>query len=43
MQIPTHVGIRGVLEEILERRILVLDGAMGSMIFAHAPTIVPAR
>src|SRR5437764_1109297 len=37
MQIPTHVGIRGVLEEILERRILVLDGALGTMIFAHEP------
>jgi 5-methyltetrahydrofolate--homocysteine methyltransferase len=37
MQIPTHVGTRGVLEELLERRILLLDGALGSMIYARDP------
>jgi 5-methyltetrahydrofolate--homocysteine methyltransferase len=30
-------GTRGLLDEILARRIMVLDGAMGSMIYAHAP------
>ena len=29
---------REVLEEILAERILVLDGAMGTMIYAHEPT-----
>src|SRR5215470_19575691 len=37
MQRPTHVGTRGMLEELLAHRILVLDGAMGSMIYAHKP------
>ena len=37
MQRPTHVGTRGMLEELLARRIFVLDGAMGSMIYAHEP------
>ena len=34
---PTHAGTRGLLEELLSRRILVLDGAMGSMIYARGP------
>ena len=34
---PAHVSTRDVLEELLTRRILVLDGAMGSMIYAHEP------
>ncbi len=38
MAIPAHVSTRDYLEDILSRRILVLDGAMGSMIFAHEPT-----
>src|SRR5438874_9059060 len=38
MRQPTHLGPRGLLEELLDRRILLLDGAMGSMIFAHEPT-----
>lgn len=28
----------GVLEELLQKKILVMDGAMGSMIYAHEPT-----
>ena len=28
----------GVLEELLQKKILVLDGAMGSMIYSHEPT-----
>jgi 5-methyltetrahydrofolate--homocysteine methyltransferase len=31
-------GTRARLEEILAERIMVLDGAMGSMIYAHQPT-----
>jgi 5-methyltetrahydrofolate--homocysteine methyltransferase len=38
MQRPTHVGTRGLLEELLDRRILLLDGAMGTMIYVHEPT-----
>ncbi len=34
---PAHVCTQGLLEELLDQRILVLDGAMGSMIYAHAP------
>src|SRR5437763_9908054 len=37
MLTPTHVGTRGVLEELLERRVLLLDGAMGSMIYDRSP------
>jgi 5-methyltetrahydrofolate--homocysteine methyltransferase len=37
MRQPTHVGPRGLLEELLDRRILLLDGAMGTMIYAHEP------
>src|SRR5437763_572616 len=33
MLTPTHVGTRGVLEELLDRRVLLLDRAMGSMIY----------
>jgi 5-methyltetrahydrofolate--homocysteine methyltransferase len=36
-----HTGrddVRSRLEQILSERILVLDGAMGSMIYAHKPT-----
>src|SRR3954454_23799010 len=29
---------RALLEEILSERIMILDGAMGSMIYAHQPT-----
>src|SRR5579884_3053561 len=35
---PARGSVRTQLEDILSRRILVLDGAMGSMIFAHKPT-----
>jgi 5-methyltetrahydrofolate--homocysteine methyltransferase len=38
MQKPTHVGTRAVLEELLDRRILLLDGATGTTIFRHQPT-----
>jgi 5-methyltetrahydrofolate--homocysteine methyltransferase len=34
---PAYVGPREHLEDLLSRRILVLDGAMGSMIYAHQP------
>ncbi len=37
MASPAYVSTREYLEELLSRRILVLDGAMGSMIFAHDP------
>ncbi|MFQ3652124.1 MAG: methionine synthase, partial [Gemmataceae bacterium] len=37
MRRPTHVSTTGILEEIMDRRILVLDGAMGSMIYAKDP------
>jgi 5-methyltetrahydrofolate--homocysteine methyltransferase len=32
MLMPTHVGTSGMLEELLARRVLVLDGAMGTMV-----------
>ena len=35
---PEHHDTRRLLEEILSERIMVLDGAMGSMIYAHEPT-----
>src|SRR6476660_3256479 len=34
---PSCVSTRGLLEELLERRILIMDGAMGSVIFEHKP------
>jgi len=34
---PTAVNTRGLLEELLEQRILLLDGAMGTMIYAQEP------
>jgi 5-methyltetrahydrofolate--homocysteine methyltransferase len=37
MQRPTHVPTRGLLEELLERRILLLDGSMGALIFSQGP------
>ncbi len=37
MLTPTHVGTRGVLEELLERRVLLLDGSMGAFIYARGP------
>jgi 5-methyltetrahydrofolate--homocysteine methyltransferase len=37
MLMPAYVSTRAVLEELLDRRILVLDGAMGSMIYGHEP------
>ena len=33
-----RANTHALLEEILARRIMVLDGAMGSMIYAHEPT-----
>ncbi|MBV8233437.1 MAG: homocysteine S-methyltransferase family protein, partial [Planctomycetaceae bacterium] len=35
---PEPRGTGSLLEEILSERIMVLDGAMGSMIYAHEPT-----
>ncbi len=37
MASPAYVSTREYLEDLLSRRILVLDGAMGSMIYAHQP------
>ena len=37
MLMPARLTTRDVLEELLDARILVLDGAMGSMIYAHHP------
>lgn len=37
MQRPTHVSLRGQLEELLERRILLMDGSMGALIFSRKP------
>jgi 5-methyltetrahydrofolate--homocysteine methyltransferase len=34
---PSYVAPGGLLEELLDRRILVMDGAMGSMIYSHQP------
>ena len=38
MTTDAHNPKRDEIEEILRERILVLDGAMGSMIYAHEPT-----
>jgi 5-methyltetrahydrofolate--homocysteine methyltransferase len=38
MRKPTHIGTRGLLDELLERRILVLDGSMGALLFSRQPT-----
>jgi 5-methyltetrahydrofolate--homocysteine methyltransferase len=38
MRIPGHVRTRDLLEELLERRILLLDGSMGALLFSHEPT-----
>ena len=38
MLMPARLGTREYLEDILAQRIMVLDGAMGSLIFAHNPT-----
>ena len=37
MLMHARLSTRDVLEELLDSRILVLDGAMGSMIYAHEP------
>ena len=37
MAIPAHVSIHDHLEDLLSRRILIIDGAMGTMIHAHEP------
>ena len=34
---PSCVSTRGLLEELLERRILLLDGSMGALILGAAP------
>ena len=38
MLIPSYVSKQGLLEELLAQRILLLDGAMGSMIYGQEPT-----
>ncbi len=35
---PTHVPTRQLLEEILDRRIMLLDGSMGALIYSKEPT-----
>ncbi len=35
---PTHVPTRGLLEELLSQRILVLDGSMGALIYSREPS-----
>jgi 5-methyltetrahydrofolate--homocysteine methyltransferase len=35
---PSHVGTRGLLDELLDRRILLLDGSMGALIYSRQPT-----
>ena len=35
---PAHISTRDVLEELLDRRILLLDGSMGALIFSREPT-----
>jgi 5-methyltetrahydrofolate--homocysteine methyltransferase len=37
MQRPSHVTTRAFLEELLERRILLLDGSMGALIYSRNP------
>ncbi len=37
MLIPSYVSKQGLLEELLDKRILLLDGAMGALIYAHEP------
>src|SRR5688572_27436281 len=38
MQRPSHVSTRDLLEELLERRILLLDGSMGALIYSRQPS-----
>src|SRR5262245_15940802 len=38
MQRPSHLSTRQLLEEILDSRIMVLDGAMGAAIYAQEPS-----
>ncbi|MFO0927996.1 MAG: methionine synthase [Gemmataceae bacterium] len=38
MQRPTYLSTTALLEELLDRRILLLDGSMGALIYSHQPT-----
>src|SRR5437868_2225278 len=38
MSVLTQSSMRDALLELMSQRILLLDGAMGTMIFAHKPT-----
>jgi 5-methyltetrahydrofolate--homocysteine methyltransferase len=38
MTIPAHVSTRDFLEDLLARRVLVLDGSMGALIFSRQPS-----
>src|SRR3954454_10525540 len=38
MQRPSHVSTRSLLEELLERRILLLDGSMGALLYTRGPS-----
>ena len=37
MLMPSHISKRGLLEELLDRRILLLDGSMGALIYSRGP------
>src|SRR3954469_7624699 len=34
---PSHVSTRQLLDELLDRRILLLDGSMGALIYSREP------
>jgi 5-methyltetrahydrofolate--homocysteine methyltransferase len=38
MLMPARLGTREVLEELLDRRILILDGSMGALIYSRQPS-----
>src|SRR5262245_10825795 len=35
---PSHVSTRQLLQELLDRRILLLDGSMGALLYSRQPT-----
>src|SRR4051812_6512635 len=35
---PSYLSPRDILEEILDRRIMVIDGSMGALIYSREPT-----
>jgi 5-methyltetrahydrofolate--homocysteine methyltransferase len=38
MQRPSHLSTRAHLEELLDQRVLVIDGSMGALIYSAGPT-----